>query len=190
MNGKDAIRTRRDGQRYVYLGTGQLYFTSDPALVETVLGSSLAVVMRSRNRSLSAICQAFLPWCLLRDGCVGECVQAGLIVECSVMVMANRFRRIGIPPDDIEVKVIGGADIIERETEATGTHQVGRQNVATAIERIGQEGLTVAVMDVGGSEGRRLMFDTGKGEVLVQSLSSFGDGVESERHKEKEWKCL
>ena len=167
--------TRTDGQRCVYLTTGQLYFTAEPMLVEMVLGSSLAVVMRSRSRSLSALCQAFLPRCLTRTGCGGECEQAGLIVECSVMVMADRFRRIGIPHDDIEVNVIGGADILELESKGAGMYQVGLQNVDAAMERIGHEGLTVAIMDVGGTEGRRLQFDTGKGEILVRRLPSLVD---------------
>jgi chemotaxis protein CheD len=177
MSEKNDMLTRTDGQRYVYLTTGQLYFTADPTLVETVLGSSLSVVMRSRSRSLSAICRAFLPRCLTRTGCSVECVQAGLIVECSVMVMADWFRRTGIPHEDIEVKVIGGADILEPESKEAGTHQVGLQNVYAAVERIGQENLTAAVMDVGGTEGRRLLFDTGRGEVVVRRLPSFADEV-------------
>lgn len=162
--------TRTDGQRCVYLTTGQLYFTAEPMLVEMVLGSSLAVVMRSRSRSLSALCQAFLPRCLTRTGCGGECEQAGLIVECSVMIMANRFRRIGIPSDDITVKVIGGAEMPEHAPEGPAEHHVGRQNTAAALCQIAQEGLTVAAMEVGGTGGRRLMFDAGKGEIMVRSM--------------------
>ena len=162
------IRTAE--QRYVYLKAGQLFFTADHALVETALGSSLAVVMLSRRRRLSAICQCILPQCLKRDECVGECAQAGLIVECSVMIMANRFRRIGIPSDDITVKVIGGAEMPEHAPEGPAEHHVGRQNTAAALCQIAQEGLTVAAMEVGGTGGRRLMFDAGKGEIMVRSM--------------------
>jgi len=187
---KDAMGIRADDQRYVFLRTGQLFFTAGPALVETVLGSSLAVVMLSRRRMLSAICQGILPRCLKRDDCAGECAQAGLIVDCSVMIMSDRFRRIGIPPDEIKVKVIGGAEMPEPASIGAGAHQVGRQNATAALERIEQEGLTVEAMEVGGTEGRRLMFDTGKGEVLVRRLPLLVEEDEGVRSDETAWKRL
>ena len=187
---KDAMGIRTADQRYIFLKTGELFFTADPALVETVLGSSLAIVMFSRQRRLSAICQGFLPRCLKRADCAGECAQAGLIVECSVMIMADRFRRIGISPDDIKVKVIGGAEMPEPASIGAGAHQVGRQNAAAALERIEQEGLTVAAMEVGGTDGRRLMFDTGKGQVLVRRLPLLVEENEAAPGDETAWKSL
>lgn len=182
--GKVVMRNRNADQRYVYLRTGQLFFTAEHALVEAMVGSSLAVVMASRRRRLSAICQGFLPRCLKRDGCSGHCAQAGLIVECSVMIMADRFRKIGIPYDDINVKVVGGAEIPELASKNNGAHQIGRQNAAVALERIGLEGLTVAAMDVGGTEGRKLIFDTSKRYVLVRRLPSFVEDDKNDKNDE------
>jgi chemotaxis protein CheD len=106
------------------------------------------------------------------------------------MIMADRFRRIGIPTDDIKVKVIGGAEISEPASKGTGAHQVGRLNATAALERIEKEGLTVAAMDVGGTESRRLMFDTDKGAVLVRHLPLLDDEADGDMSVETIWKRM
>jgi chemotaxis protein CheD len=178
---RNAMGIRAADQQYVFLRTGQLFFTASPALVETVLGSCLSVVMMSPRRRFSAICQGFLPRCLKRDECAGACAQAGMIVECSVMVMADRFRRIGIPPDDIKVKVIGGAEIPEPASKKAETNQIGRQNATVALERIEKEGLTVAAMEVGGTD---------NGAILVRRLPLLVEMDEGDRSGETAWKRL
>jgi hypothetical protein len=58
---KNAMGIRTADQQYVYLRTGQLFFTAGPALVEAVLGSSLAVVMLTAEEGSARSARVFCP---------------------------------------------------------------------------------------------------------------------------------
>ena len=47
---------------------------------------------------------------------------------------------------------------------------VGKQNIEMALRILEREGALVQTMDVGGTEGRKMYFNTGTGEVTVARL--------------------
>jgi len=83
--------------------------------------------------------------------------------------MAERFRSLGVGKGETEVKLFGGADVLEYH----GKHgiSVGCQNIETALEIIGKAGLRLIVSDVGGKVGRKLRFYTHTGEVLLKRMA-------------------
>jgi chemotaxis protein CheD len=83
--------------------------------------------------------------------------------------MVKRFRALGVGKSETEVKLFGGADVLEYRNE-NGT-SVGRQNIEIALEIIGEAGLRLVVSDVGGKVGRRLRFYTHTGEVLLKRMA-------------------
>jgi chemotaxis protein CheD len=159
----------------VYLKPGEIHFAEHPTLIVTVLGSCLAVTMFSRRGVLGAMCHGLLPRCKGERTCAGKCLEKFRFVDCSIEQMLKMFDKAGIKHRDIEVKVFGGADMFSREIKIPGLVSIGRQNVHTAEQVLEREGLAVAKMDVGGLQGRKILFYTDTGEVLLKRLTKVND---------------
>ncbi len=154
----------------IYLKTGELYFSEQPATVITVLGSCLAVTLFHRRTGTGAICHGLMPECRERAGCSSECREPGKYVECAIQWMVNRFRRKQVMLRETEVKVFGGSDMFDAARNGKGGIPVGKLNITMAMKRLELEGLHILSIDVGGAQGRKLFFDTGTGEVLLKRL--------------------
>ncbi len=161
----------------VYLKPGEAYFGQCPGLVTTVLGSCVSVVMSSRTCKTVALCHAMLPTCNREHACDGDGECAFRYVRCSVRSMVRMFEKKGISRDRITVKLFGGSDIL-MGGKGADADTVGRQNLRVVMETIISEGLAVEAFDTGGACGRKVMFFTDSGAVLVKQtkLAPAGKG--------------
>lgn len=148
-----------------------MHFTDRPTLIVTVLGSCLSVTMFSRRAGLGGICHGLQPRCSDRRQCDEECQEGFRYVDCSIRQMVKLFDRHGAKRSELEVKCFGGADMFSREIKRPGIVTVGKQNVQTAEKTIVSEGLSILTTDVGGLQGRKILFYTGTGEVFLKRLT-------------------
>ena len=86
--------------------------------------------------------------------------------------MAEAFRRAGLKPADIEVKLFGGANLINRHDGRPCPHCVGPANVRMATRMLQEENLLIRASNVGGGRGRKIVFNTLTGEVMHKHLAS------------------
>jgi chemotaxis protein CheD len=163
----------------VYLKPGELHFAKKPTVVVTVLGSCLSVTMFHR-RGLGGICHGLLPRCNRPKDREVECLDGLKYVDSSIRQMVMAFDRYGVPRSEIEVKCFGGADMFTQKNADSGLVSIGKQNIITAEKTLASEGLTLRVKDVGGRQGRKILFYTHTGEVLLKRLSSNPDIISRE----------
>ncbi|GBE02728.1 chemoreceptor glutamine deamidase CheD [bacterium BMS3Bbin06] len=154
----------------VYLKPGEMYTAERPTMVSTVLGSCVSVTMFSRRLKIGAICHGFLPKCTNTKHCDSHYMEEFKYVDYSIMQMIEGFDKYGIKRSEIEVKLFGGADALSLQGDKPGTFTVGRQNIQTAIQVIKNERLHLIISDTGGLRGRKLIFYTHTGEVLLKRL--------------------
>ncbi len=138
--------------------------------VKTVLGSCISVTMFHHRIGIAAICHAVLPVCPKRNFCKIICKNPYKYVNCVIPDMTSKFRKYGIDPEEIEVKLFGGADMFPLKTEREKLHSVGRQNIEAAINSVNAEHLRLKSADVGGDVGRKIFFYTSTGEVRLKYL--------------------
>ena len=91
-------------------------------------------------------------------------------MDCAIRKMVRLFDKHKVKRSEIEVKCFGGADMFMREIQRPGVVSVGRQNVLTAERILKSEGLSMNVVDVGGLQGRKILFYTHSGEVYLKRL--------------------
>ncbi len=152
----------------IYLKPGEFYAAESPAVVSTVLGSCIAVTFFSSRTGIGSICHALLP----RNPASHE-VATFRYVDSSILHMLQRFDVMGINRGEMEVKVLGGADVLEGLSGAAVS--IGRQNIEAAFRIIEHERLSVAVTDVGGTIGRKISFCTHTGRVLLKRLKRISE---------------
>ena len=146
----------------IYLNPGELLVAEQPAVVTTVLGSCISVTLFSPRLRVGAICHAVLP--------NGKTEQPSRFADQSVRYMLNYFRKHKIDPDEIVAKLFGGADMFTQIDPSAKDRSVGAQNIRAALEGLRQAGLEPSALDVGGQQGRKLLFYTHTGEVLLKRV--------------------
>jgi chemotaxis protein CheD len=155
----------------IYLKPGEIYFSHKPAVISTLLGSCVSVTMFSHRMGAGAICHGLLPSCKGQKPCECDkfCSEGMRYVDCSIMRMLEWFERNGVARGEIDVKVFGGADMLSGP-ESAAKATVGQQNISMAFQVIEKENLRIAASDVGGLRGRKIIFSTHTGEVLLKRL--------------------
>jgi chemotaxis protein CheD len=156
---------------HIYLKPGDIYISNKPALISTLLGSCVAVTMFSPRLGAGAISHGILPSCKGKKPCEDDeyCREGVRYVECSIMRMLGWFMLNGVAREEIDVKVFGGSDMLS-VPEITTKASVGRQNIAMAFHVLEKEMLRVSASDVGGLRGRKIIFSSKTGEVLLKRL--------------------
>jgi chemotaxis protein CheD len=148
----------------VYLKPGEVFVSRKPALVSTVLGSCVAVTLFSASAGFGAICHAMLPENTGREDDLRY-------VDTALRHLYGKIVQYGIG-DDLEVKLFGGAQVLNVGERQPDRHTVGDQNVAQAEAVLAALGLVVSARDTGGLKGRKLFFCTRSGDVYMRHVRS------------------
>jgi chemotaxis protein CheD len=163
---------RRDIPHH-FLKPGEMYFGTEPTLVSTLLGSCVSVVMFAPRPRIGAICHGLLPHC--RDSsncrCTAACTAGFRYMTCSINMMLQRFRQVGVTCQELQVKLFGGADMFARAPSGRESRSVGRRNIEVAQQFLAAEGIRPIAADTGGGRGRKIFFYTHTGEVLLKRLN-------------------
>lgn len=129
--------------------------------VTTILGSCVALCLRDPVTGEGGMNHYMLPlW-------NGEGLPTPKYGNVAIENLIGRFRNRS--RGRLEAKLFGGAFVLGA---ASGTFTVGDRNVAVAREMLSDAGIPVVAEDVGGTFGRKIIFDTRTGVVLVSRLRS------------------
>lgn len=148
----------------VFLKPGELYIGKEPAVVSAVLGSCVSITMFSAKLGVGGICHALLP----RRFAFRKRQHDFHYVDKSILYMIGEFKKMGVKANEIEVKVFGGAGI----AGASYKKSVGKANVETAFNTIKNHDLKVLTWNLGGTSGRKIVFFTHTGRVLLKMLEN------------------
>jgi chemotaxis protein CheD len=162
----------------IYLMPGEIYFSELPALISTLLGSCVAVTMYNPSSRSGAICHGLLPSCRGKKPCECDefCHEGMRFVDCSIQRMLEWFKQKGVERKEIVVKVFGGSEMIGGG-EPSSRASVGQQNISKAFQVLEMERLRIAASDVGGPRGRKIVFSTHTGEVMLKRLRKSESGA-------------
>ena len=127
-------------QERIYVLPGSLHVTQQPALLTTVLGSSVAVCLWSPEAA--AMSHFVLP----------------VYGRTALSLLLGKVLDLGVNKSDILAAVFGGAS------------SLGERNVAEARAFLAQHRLPVIREDVGGEDARKLTFSTLDGATVVRRL--------------------
>lgn len=147
----------------IHLKPGELYLGEEPTVVVTTLGSCVSLIFFHQRQRLGAICHALLPSDQHQE-------HSFRFVDRSFYWMLAQFQSRGITLNELQVKLFGGADVLEFCQGGGRSATVGQQNIHQALELFRAHGLQVQASNVGGTWGRKIFFYTHTGEVLLKRL--------------------
>lgn len=162
----------------IYLKPGEIYFGTEPARVVTVLGSCISVVMYHRRSRLGAICHAVMPTISQPTKKRASSPDVFQYVDSSMEWMLEKFEKLGIKSQDIDVKIFGGSEIFYDSSKRKSPVSVGSKNVEAALKAIAEKELKLKAWNVGGNKGRKVIFYTDTGEVFTKFVSKVAPQLE------------
>lgn len=151
----------------IQLPPGEVIVTGSPAVITTVLGSCVSLCLYSERTGAGAMCHCVLP----REARLST-RQRTYFVDGALEVMLAGLADLGTRPADLHVKMFGGSEAFSASgAGCADAISVGRQNVDAARHAIRRADLALVAEDVGGSEGRRILFYTCSGKVLLRRVA-------------------
>jgi chemotaxis protein CheD len=149
------------GAQKVYLHPGHVYVTDKPVDITTVVGSCVSVCLWDRTSKVAGMNHFVLP---VPIGGPASLKHGELATESLI----ERLVKLGASVDKLRARVLGGSCVIEAFRNAG--NDLGSKNAAVARRVLAHYRIPVVQEDVGGSTGRKLVFHTDDGSVLVKLL--------------------
>ncbi len=145
-----------------YLFPSSIYTSVTPCQVTTVLGSCVSIFLYDVSRKIGGINHYMLP---LWNGSGLASPKYGNI---AIERLIDKMLQIGCDKDNLIAKIFGGANVLET---TTSIFNVGERNYLLALEMIEKENIRIAAKSIGGDKGRKLIFNTYTGEVMLKFLN-------------------
>ncbi len=146
----------------VFLHAGQIFASAEPSEVSVILGSCVGVLLVDAARQAGGASHYLLPY----DG-QGR-PRSPRYGNAAIAELVARMLGLGSRKEDLEAKVFGGASILKHDRP--DGRSLGSQNIEVARRVLGDEGIRIVAEDVGGYEGRKIVFLTDEGDVWVKKL--------------------
>ena len=145
-----------------YLYPGNLFAHREPHVVTTVLGSCVSVCFWDCKLLVGGINHFMLPlW-------NGEGLATPRYGNIAINKLYEKMLSMGCKHSNLRAKVFGGGEVL---TVSNPLLNVGQRNVILALDMLKKMRITIISSDVGGKTGRKLLFSTHTGAVLMKKLS-------------------
>ncbi len=153
-----------------YLKPGEAIIASGDSTITTVLGSCVSVTFFSPAHVLGAMTHGVLPFFPQKGKKANDMDTLFRYVDTSIEQMFNRLMAKGITAKGLRIKVFGGADVLGKPSGSTWS--VGRKNIEAAMQTLSRLELPIERTDVGGQRGRKVIFSTRTGQVMLKRLDA------------------
>jgi len=151
-------------QKEITLHVGGVHASADPAVVKTLLGSCVAVVMFDPHVRVAGMNHFLLP-----DGGTGG--DAELPTRFGVHAMdrlIGEMLKLGADPRRFVVKVFGGASVLALGGRVA---RVAKANIDFTRTFLAREGYHISAKSVGGTHPRHIQLFTDSGRVVVRRVT-------------------
>jgi chemotaxis protein CheD len=155
MDWHDQENCEIDRHQY-YLKPGYIFFSKDPTLIYTVMGSAVTVCLWDREKRYGGASHFLYPRISEKRKATAQ------YGNVAVLTLIKMLINDGSEKTCLEAQIFGGGDPVSFSEET-----LGRQNVVIARKILTHQGISITSEDVGGAKGRKLVFKSDTNEVMV-----------------------
>ncbi len=146
-------------QHFLYPST--LFASKDPYVVQTILGSCVAICLWDPVAKIGGINHYMLPtW-------NGNDLASPKYGNIAIDRLVERMIQLGSRIENLEAKVFGGGDLISTDRSVM---LIGERNIRVARIILEEKNIPVIASSTGGRKGRKILFFTQSGEVRHKFL--------------------
>ncbi len=142
-----------------YLYPGQLFTSPEPSVVMTILGSCVAVCLWDPKAGVGGVSHY-----LLSKG-IGTGISAHRYGNLAIPELIRRILAFGARSNALQAKIFGGACL-----NLDGVNRLSAENIELARAYLAEAQIAIVAEDVGGSQGRKLVFRIPDGDAWVKAV--------------------
>ena len=143
------------------------FFVSSEYIINTILGSCIAVVLYSEKDKIGGMNHFMLPSASAFPVTQNK-EDPGRYGVYAMELLINELMHNGIKKNKLSAKVFGGGRVLHGSPDI-GIH-VGARNTAFVLDFLKSEKIHVVAKDVGGDYGRKIYFFPWTGKVLLSDI--------------------
>jgi chemotaxis protein CheD len=148
----------KDARHFLY--PGQVFVTSEPISISTILGSCAAVCLWDSHNKAGGMNHYLLP-----DG-TNEGPNRLRYGNAANPELLKQVLALGCQIKNLQAKIFGGSSAFSVDL----SNSLGTRNVDLAEEFLRSAGIPVVERDVSGKHGRRLLFQIADGATSIRSF--------------------
>jgi chemotaxis protein CheD len=148
-----------------YLYASALFVSTKPYLVNTILGSCVAVCIWDQTLQFGGINHFMLPWWN------GQGLSSPKFGNIAIYKLVEKMETLGCSKENLQAKIFGGGEILEFGNDH---FHIGERNIETAYELLKEFGIPITGQSVGGKLGRKIQFSTDTGNVKMKFINKPG----------------
>jgi chemotaxis protein CheD len=145
----------------IILNIGEFAVSKEPAVLETILGSCVAVCLWDEVRRIGGLNHYLLP--REQPGAARSTTYGATSIDNMVTEIIN----IGAELNNLQAQVFGGGSVI---TALDDIFNIGTENVWIAQEKMHEYGIPIVGEHIRAKSGIRVIFKTYTGEVVTRPL--------------------
>ncbi len=157
---------KQEQKKTHYLYPGMLFADREEYEVTTILGSCVSVCLWDPHLQIGGINHYLLPlW-------NGEGLPSPKYGNIAIQKLIEKMLTFGAKRANLKAKMFGGASVLE---SVGGLLNVGERNIMVGEDILKEERIPVMSFDLGGNLGRKLLYNTKNGTILLRKIKNSKD---------------
>ncbi|MFA6401938.1 MAG: chemotaxis protein CheD [Salinivirgaceae bacterium] len=144
-----------------YLYPAALFAESEPHLVDTILGSCVAVCIYDPVKKIGGINHYMLPFWN------GTGLASPKYGNIAIQKLVEKMLAIGAQKENLQAKIFGGGEVIQTKSNH---FKIGERNIEIAEKTLAEMRIKITGKSIGGKQGRKIRFNTETGVVLMKLI--------------------
>ncbi len=141
-----------------FLFPSTLFAVAKPTIVQTVLGSCIAVCLFDARLQIGGINHYMLPY--WND----QGLATPKYGNIAIPKLIDKMISLGSDPSQLVAKVFGGA----HQLSDSNVYEIGKRNTEVAFDFLAERKIKILKSDTGGSRGRNIKFVTHENLVMLK----------------------
>jgi|Deesub1362B_J571_1020462.scaffolds.fasta_scaffold01481_3 chemotaxis protein CheD len=147
-----------------FIGIGEGKVLKGEGVLKAIgVGSCVVIILFDRKNKIGGFAHSMLP----APKRIDENTPVFRYVNRAIPQLLREMEILGADKSNIEAYIVGGATIFDSPL-ATSPWSIGSRNVLEARNILTRMMIKIVREEVGGNEGRTVIFDVGKGEIRVK----------------------
>lgn len=148
-----------------FVKIAEMKVMEEQGILKTVVGSCIALCIWDKVKKIGGMVHIMMP-----RSKNGAPVSKGKYADTAVHALYEELITKDCRKHHLVASLIGGASVFGNKLAVNGKKTIGVENYETAIEHIRQYRIPVQKVEVGGTLGRRVVFDCKRGHITVTML--------------------
>jgi chemotaxis receptor (MCP) glutamine deamidase CheD/FixJ family two-component response regulator len=147
-------------EKRIFLLPGEMAVSRQPVVLATLLGSCVAVCLFNKSIKAGGMNHYMLP-----TGTNAE--MKGKYGDYSTHKLFEMMQRLDPNTNNLVAQIYGGGAVVGHLNTGVG---IGEKNIEIALQLLDHYGVKIIKRDVGGTNGRKIFFNTDTGEIQMRPI--------------------